>query len=129
MIHCRFIRETLEIPDIVSKKLLDKFTVTSCNATGRTVRARPARLKDMLLSYVLVLCLILDDFNLEYTKLRKDLYMSQIKLSNHLKALGCLIRSQKVVTEDGTQDQKGFATLPVPIQFPELKKKTIKERR
>jgi len=33
----------------------------------------------MLLSYVLVLCLILDDFNLEYTKLRKDLYMSQIK--------------------------------------------------
>ncbi|KAI0230648.1 DNA-directed RNA polymerase I subunit RPA49 [Lamellibrachia satsuma] len=121
--------ETLEVPDIVKKKLLSMFTLTSCNAQGKCIRSRPARLKDKLLSYALVLCLILDEFHLEYTKLRKDFSMSQIRLNNHLRALGCHVSSQKTTAEDGSDDHKGIATLPVPVVFPELSVKRVKERR
>ena len=48
-----------------------------------TLRCMPARLKDKLISYILVLCLILDDFAVEMSDLQMDLKMGTQRYRYH----------------------------------------------
>lgn len=65
---------------------------------------------DLLVSYVLVLCLFVDDFKTDPTDIAKDLRMSSVKLREHFLNLGCTFSRQK-----GTL----YAILPAPLKFPE----------
>ncbi|XAR49912.1 hypothetical protein NMG60_11004095 [Bertholletia excelsa] len=64
--------------------------------------------RDLLISYVLVLTLIADDFRTDPSDIAKDLRMTAITLRPHYEYLGCkLVRDGKLL----------LATLPVPLQF------------
>ena len=129
-------------------------------------RAVPKRLKDKLVSYILVLALIIDEFSLDFAVIMKDLkmpiprywkqntcychwheflyfmrkstfnsnmqaswistkaiYLKRFlfyRLTNHLKAVGCIISSSKVgpgkkKMDDGTSIVNKTAVLKVPL--------------
>ena len=79
-----------------------------------------SRMKDKLLSYILVLCLILNEYSFGITQIATDLKESQTKISAVARELGCKIGALK-----GEGDVKGFktASLTVPLKFPEQRKR------
>lgn len=68
---------------------------------------------DLLISYVLVLTLYADQFQTNPSDIAKDLRMNSLTVRVHYKQLGCKLVRQKNLW---------FATLPVPLHFPELKR-------
>ncbi|WCJ39472.1 DNA binding DNA-directed RNA polymerase [Euphorbia peplus] len=64
---------------------------------------------DLLMSYVLVLTLYVDNFRTDLTDIAKDLRISHVDLRLHFQNLGC-----KFVRESNVS----WATLPTPITFP-----------
>ncbi|RMX46952.1 hypothetical protein pdam_00011933 [Pocillopora damicornis] len=103
------------VPAGIKKKLLSSFSLEK----GRS-RAVPKRLKDKLVSYILVLALIIDEFSLDFAVIMKDLKMPIPRLTNHLKAVGCIISSSKVgpgkkKMDDGTSIVNKTAVLKVPL--------------
>ncbi|XP_076456616.1 DNA-directed RNA polymerase I subunit RPA49-like [Babylonia areolata] len=109
-----------EWPDSVKRLMLDRFTI---RMEGNR-RCCPARAKDLLLSHILVLCLTVDGFHTPLGDLLKDLKISVNRLHNHVRALGC-----RVKTESSNKDTPGVkiasssAVLTVPLVFPEPPKK------
>ncbi|KAL9971833.1 hypothetical protein ACROYT_G018044 [Oculina patagonica] len=101
------------IPEVIKERLLSTFSLEKGKA-----RAVPKRLKDKLVSYILVLALMIDEFTLDCMVIMKDLKMSLSRLSNHLRAVGCVIKSSKVPgkrkLEDGSVPSK-TAVLKVPL--------------
>ncbi|KAF6175007.1 hypothetical protein GIB67_026495 [Kingdonia uniflora] len=68
--------------------------------------------RNLLISYVLVLTLLADNFSTDITDIARDLKMSNVSLRDHYKNLGCkLSREGKLM----------LVTLPVPLQFPKPK--------
>ncbi|XP_013388848.1 DNA-directed RNA polymerase I subunit RPA49 isoform X1 [Lingula anatina] len=117
-----------DIPETVRRALLDKYTLKATSSDGRkTVRCMPARLKDKVVSYMLVLGLIIDEFNLELTALQKDIKMGQARIIQHSRSLGCKVTSQKATIGLQKIEQK-FAVLETPLTFPDLKQRTTKKR-
>lgn len=75
---------------------------------------------DLLISYVLILTLYADRFQTNLTDIAKDLRMTSVTLRLHYEQLGCkLVR----------QNNLWFATLPVPLQFPELMQRRRRRQR
>ncbi|ELU12764.1 hypothetical protein CAPTEDRAFT_221164 [Capitella teleta] len=106
-----------EIPNKVSKLVLDTFTLMVDGQRGKKTRCLPKRLKDKLLSYIFVICLILEQYELEYSPLLLDLKVGMASAMNRLKAVGCKVgnKTQKVGEE---KIIKRMATLCVPLTFP-----------
>ncbi|KAK7469953.1 hypothetical protein BaRGS_00036057 [Batillaria attramentaria] len=102
-------------PDAIKRFMLDRFTLT---ASGK--RCAPARLKDLLLSHIIVLCLILDHFTVSLTQLLTDLKLSTNKLLTHIRALGCKVKSETDSVDGKTKSYT--AHLTVPLTFPEPSK-------
>lgn len=97
-----------KLPSILSQKFSTMF--------GSTKDKRiPLDKLNLLISYVLVLSLIADDFRSDPSDIAKDLRMGTFDLRTHYEYLGC-----KFVKENLSI----VATLPVPLEF-----KTIKRRR
>lgn len=67
-----------------------------------------------LISYVLVLSLYVDEFQTDFTDIAKDLKMPVIKLRPYFENLGCKFKNRNRVT---------FATLPLPLEFPTVRKR------
>ncbi|MED6223644.1 hypothetical protein PIB30_076078 [Stylosanthes scabra] len=68
----------------------------------------------LLVCYVLVLTLFSDEFETDYCDISKDLKMSQLVVKQHYEHLGCKVRRKNNVNH---------ATLPVPLKFPEERRK------
>ncbi|PVD31957.1 hypothetical protein C0Q70_07383 [Pomacea canaliculata] len=100
-------------PDLVTNLMLNRFTFKSDTAKSR--RCLPARLKDLLLSHILVLCLILDRFTTDLELLQVDLKIGPNKLQTHVKSLGCKVKKE-------ASSGSFTAILTVPLVFPEAKK-------
>ncbi|GKF04869.1 DNA-directed RNA polymerase I subunit RPA49, partial [Tanacetum coccineum] len=66
--------------------------------------------RDLLISYVLVLTLFVDDFKTEFSDINKDLRMSTGALRPHFEFMGCKFTRENNIT---------LATLPAPLKFPE----------
>lgn len=64
---------------------------------------------DLLISYVLVLTLYVDDFRTDVDDIAKDLRMRPVPLRPHFENLGCKISHP---------NKSMLATLPVPLKFP-----------
>lgn len=69
---------------------------------------------NLLISYILVLTLFADEFRSSSADISKDLRMSRNGLRLHYHELGC-----KTTREDNLF----FFTLPVPLEFPQLRKR------
>ncbi|XP_077233795.1 DNA-directed RNA polymerase I subunit rpa49-like [Tasmannia lanceolata] len=74
---------------------------------------------DLLISYILVLTLFVDGFETEISDIAKDLKMKPMQLRLHYQNLGCKLSNVK---------KSIIVTLPVPLEFPELRTKRIKRR-
>ncbi|KAL6218105.1 hypothetical protein ACLB2K_011322 [Fragaria x ananassa] len=70
--------------------------------------------RNLLISYVLVLTLFGDEFQISLTDIATDLRMKSPDLRKHYEALGCKVSKKNNLLT---------VTLPVPLQFPSLKRK------
>ncbi|GER52365.1 DNA-directed RNA polymerase I subunit rpa49 [Striga asiatica] len=95
------------LPSILAQKFSSLFGTTKHNTIPQD------RLK-LLISYILVLTLFVDDFLSDPTDIAKDLRMNPVALRPHYEYLGCkFVRENQVL----------LATLPVPLEFQTLKRK------
>ncbi|PQP97341.1 DNA-directed RNA polymerase I subunit rpa49 [Prunus yedoensis var. nudiflora] len=103
---------THRIPNLLFHKFSTMFPMESKSLSNEKT--------NLLISYVLVLTLFVDEFETDLTDVAKDLRMSAIALRKHYENLGCkLVRKRNVM----------FATLPVPLQFPQLRQRRQKRNR
>ncbi|CAA0822416.1 Unknown protein [Striga hermonthica] len=95
------------LPSILAQKFSSLF--------GTTENKRiPEDKQKLLISYILVLTLFVDDFLSDPTDIAKDLRMNPVALRPHYEYLGCkFVRENQVL----------LATLPVPLEFQTLKRK------
>jgi len=111
----------LDVPTVIRRSLFDQFTQMFGGKHGKSVRKMPARLKDLLRSYILVLCLILEEFSLDFTALQRDLDVSLPKLEKCFQALGCKTSRQTSKAATGQTSKSFKASLVVPLTFPTYK--------
>ncbi|RZC63813.1 hypothetical protein C5167_025593 [Papaver somniferum] len=90
---------------------------------GKKNRETSGPKNDLLISYVLVLSLMVDDFNSDPTDIAQDLIMTRLKLRPHYLNLGV-----KMVGEKG-KGKFALATLPVPLNFPPQEQRSRKRNR
>ncbi|KAK1416905.1 hypothetical protein QVD17_26024 [Tagetes erecta] len=95
-----------KFPNILTQKFKSMFA----NTTESKRLADDKR--DLLISYVLVLTLFVDNFKTEFSDIAKDLRMPTVALRPHFEFLGC-----KFVRENNVM----LATLPAPLKFPEIR--------
>ncbi|KAI6690190.1 hypothetical protein NL676_027018 [Syzygium grande] len=91
--------------------LRQKFSTMFSNTESKWL---PSEKIDLLISYVLVLTLIADDFRTDPTDVSKDLRMSLVTTRQHFEHLGCKFSRENNVL---------YAKLPVPLKFPELRRR------
>lgn len=115
-----------DVPTPVSKHLLNSFTQTSIAPNGRKSRVCPARLKDKLISYILVLCLFIDEYEVEYTPLLQDLTLTSLRMQTYFRNLGCKVKVKKGAAGEG---DARLAELAIPLTFPDPTKKKGPKRR
>ncbi|KAG4949324.1 hypothetical protein AAZX31_15G157500 [Glycine max] len=99
-----------KIPNILRHKFSNMFAVSESK------RLPPEKIS-LLICYVLVLTLFSDEFRTDYTDIAKDLSMNILPVRQLYEHLGCKISRQKNIF---------YATLPVPLKFPELRQRKRK---
>jgi len=110
-----------DVPAVIRRSLSDRFTQVFGGKHGKSIRKMPARKKDLLRSYMLVLCLILEEFSLDFTALQRDLDVSLPQLEKCFQALGCKTSRQTSKAATGQTSKSFKATLVVPLTFPTYK--------
>ncbi|XP_071501431.1 DNA-directed RNA polymerase I subunit RPA49-like [Diadema antillarum] len=87
------------VPRDIRAHLFESFTQMVPTPDGkREDRFLPKRLKDKLLSYILVLAQLIDSFHTEVTTLSEDLGIPVKKLITHARAIGCRTVTQTVAS-------------------------------
>ncbi|CAA2971130.1 DNA-directed RNA polymerase I subunit rpa49 [Olea europaea subsp. europaea] len=99
-----------KFPSIFSQKFSSLF------ATSNDSRI-PDEKKKLLISYVLVLTMFVDEFKSDPSDIAEDLRMTPVALRPHYEYLGCKFRRENQVL---------VATLPVPLEFQTIKRKRRK---
>ncbi|KAK7413041.1 hypothetical protein VNO78_04878 [Psophocarpus tetragonolobus] len=99
-----------KIPVLLRHKFSNMFAITES-------KRLPPEKNSLLIYYVLVLTLFSDEFRTDYTDIAKDLSMNALPVRQFYEQLGCKISRQKNMF---------FATLPVPLKFPELRQRKRK---
>lgn len=94
-----------KIPSILRHKFSTMFAVSESK------RLPPEKI-NLLVSYILVLTLFSDQFRTDFTDISKDLRMSSLPVRQRYEHLGCKILRQ---------NSMWYATLAIPLQFPELR--------
>ncbi|XP_027168495.1 DNA-directed RNA polymerase I subunit rpa49 [Coffea eugenioides] len=91
--------------------LYQKFSSLFANSDSKRIADDK---KDLLISYILVLTLYVDNFRTDLSDIAKDLRMNPIALRPHYEHLGCKLAREK---------QLLLATLSLPLQFPTVRRK------
>jgi DNA-directed RNA polymerase I subunit RPA49 len=94
-----------KIPNILRRRFSTMFAVSES-------RRMPPEKINLLDSYILVLTLFSDEFHTDYSDISKDLRMNKVSVTQIYKHLGC-----KILTQNGAS----YATLPIPLTFPQLR--------
>lgn len=97
------------IPQIVYQKLMVLFMNSESNVLSTEKH-------ELLIGYILVLTLFADNFQSEPTDIAKDLKMNWQRLKLYYLQLGC-------------KAKEALVTLPVPLQFPDMKRRKKKQSR
>ncbi|CAL9220760.1 unnamed protein product [Arabidopsis halleri] len=96
-----------KMPDIFRRKFQSMFKDSESERI-------PVDKANLLISYVLVLSLHVDNFKTDPEDIAKDLRISTVELRKHFQQLGC-----KFVKQNSTL----VATLPAPLNFPEVNRR------
>mmetsp|Transcript_9095 Transcript_9095/g.15550 ORF Transcript_9095/g.15550 Transcript_9095/m.15550 type:complete len:328 (+) Transcript_9095:400-1383(+) len=107
-------------PMITVQKLFATFTDQERNRTGTISYFQPKSKKDLLLSYMLALALIIDDFSSEPALIVRDVGIQRAKLLLHFRNMGCIIKCTG--RKKGAEDPGALALLQVPLVFPPPRK-------
>ncbi|XP_050417398.1 DNA-directed RNA polymerase I subunit RPA49 [Patella vulgata] len=104
-----------EWPDKVKYSILQQFTLKiEGDGTRKPVRCLSIRMKDKIILHILVLCLIVDNFTLEYSDIAKDLKIGATRMPLLLRSVGCQIKV-RVINKTSVKT----AHLIAPLQLPE----------
>ncbi|CAJ2648608.1 unnamed protein product [Trifolium pratense] len=95
-----------KIPNILRHRFSTMFAVSES-------RRMPPEKINLLISYILVLTLFSDEFQTDYSDISKDLRMNKGPVKQIYEHLGCKILKQRPF----------YATLPIPLTFPQLRQK------
>ncbi|XP_020604123.1 DNA-directed RNA polymerase I subunit RPA49-like [Orbicella faveolata] len=101
------------MPRVIKERLLSMFSLEKEEA-----REVPRRLKDKLVSYILVLALMIDEFSLDCTVIVRDLKLPMPRLIKHLRAVGCVITSSNVQRKRKLEDSNGISSKTAVLQVP-----------
>jgi DNA-directed RNA polymerase I subunit RPA49 len=96
-----------KIPNILRRRFSTMFAVSESR------RMQPEKI-NLLISYILVLTLFSDEFQTDYSDISNDLRMTKELVRQIYEHLGC-----KIFKENGAT----YATLPIPLTFPQLRQK------
>ncbi|WJX26656.1 hypothetical protein P8452_15552 [Trifolium repens] len=96
-----------KIPNILRCRFSTMFAVSES-------RRMPPEKINLLISYILVLTLFSDEFQTDYSDISNDLRMTKELVRQIYEHLGC-----KIFKENGAT----YATLPIPLTFPQLRQK------
>ncbi|KAI3941068.1 hypothetical protein MKW92_045344 [Papaver armeniacum] len=110
-----------QIPEMLLQSFKSKFK--DADGGGKKKRELSGPKNDLLISHVLVLSLMVDDFNSNPTDIAADLRMTTLKLRPHYLNLGV-----KMVGGKG-KGKVAQATLPVPLNFPPMEQRRRKKGR
>ncbi|KAI5068500.1 hypothetical protein GOP47_0016845 [Adiantum capillus-veneris] len=118
------LRSYAHIPDAVVAKILKRFTTVHRDKASRT---QSAEKRDLLISYIIVLGLMVDNFHADPYDLAVEMKKSISALKRYYMELGCKFKTVKEA-DRGVVDLKSpqrlyEAVLPLPLQFPMLKNK------
>ncbi|KAJ3189907.1 DNA-directed RNA polymerase I subunit rpa49 [Gaertneriomyces sp. JEL0708] len=102
-------------PQIVVDTLLNRFTEFQEDQGVKAYRIA-SKLKDMLLAYILVLCLMLDDYKVDVAQIAAELKISVTKVTTVAKELGCKAHMGGKAA-DGSNSKR--MALVVPLTFPQ----------
>ncbi|ESO90028.1 hypothetical protein LOTGIDRAFT_175837 [Lottia gigantea] len=103
-------------PDILKQSLLNNFTLKiEGDGKKRASRCMSVRMKDKIILHILVLCLIVDNFTLEYSDILKDLKIGEKRMPLLLRSVGCQIKS-RVVNKVNVRTAHLTAPLLLPSQ-------------
>ncbi|CAG8567510.1 827_t:CDS:2 [Paraglomus occultum] len=112
--------------------LYNNFSETPAGVRTRAMFTKRASSK--LLSYICVVCLIIDDFKVEFGQLVTDLQLQKIKLTRFFKNVGCTIealtkaeREMLGVSYRYAAEHK-FAILRIPFTIPEPTQKRMSKK-
>ncbi|KAH7278984.1 hypothetical protein KP509_38G068000 [Ceratopteris richardii] len=117
------------IPDAVAGKILKLFTTVSEDMTSESeARTQTDEKRDLLINYILVLGLMVDNYRADPYDLGVELKKTISQLRPYYLELGCKFKSVKEadrgVAEPKTSLQRLYEiTLPLPLRFPTLKNK------
>jgi len=109
---------------LVKKHIFSTFFVEVID-NGRKKRSLPGQRKDLMLSHILVLCLKLSNFSLSVDSLLADLNLAKKRLTTHCQILGCTVKLVKDSSDSSVTSH--WATLSVPLKFPEQKNHKAKK--
>ncbi|KAH9536462.1 hypothetical protein CY35_16G000700 [Sphagnum magellanicum] len=119
--------DELSIPGVVVARFLKQFTSETFSTDDRFGgRQRGKDHRDLLVSYVLVLGLAVDDFQTDPFDLAVELKMTLSEIRPHYRELGCKFErcsaGERQELGDSMQNMQGKwkVTLPVPLQFPQV---------
>ncbi|KZT68077.1 RNA polymerase I associated factor, A49-like protein [Daedalea quercina L-15889] len=123
-------KETLQkkltgVPQIVTDGLLSRFTESERDTNKIKVTSQA---ETMLMTYMLALCLRVDDFSTDTELIAHDLKLPVSKVNPLFKALGCNIRKldhkdlKRLGLPDSAAESKR-AVLEVPVKFPQPRPK------
>lgn len=102
------------IPHIINTKLLKQFTCMTYN-NGRLQNLISSSVKAKITSYVIILALHINNFQVDLTALQRDLKLSEKRMIEIAKALRLKISKQKVSLADGREESHRLGTLSVPL--------------
>eukprot|EP00742_Colponemidia_sp_Colp-10_P005778 GILJ01006176.1.p1 GENE.GILJ01006176.1~~GILJ01006176.1.p1 ORF type:complete len:456 (-),score=71.29 GILJ01006176.1:34-1353(-) len=120
----------LGVSETIVERLLRDFAQSEMKETGQLQYSRPQTLVDKLITYILVLLLIAENFEFSIENICKDLKLSHNKLILYLKETGCKVESsRKRKHSDSDQpeaaavsDRTFRAKLTAPLSFPKPSK-------
>lgn len=127
------LRSYANIPNAVVAKILKLFTTVNQGAASESeARIQTAEKRNLLISYILVLGLMIDNFRADPYDLAVELKMSISDLKPHYMELGCKFKAVKEA-DRGVVDLKSpqrlyEVVLPIPLQFPTLKRKMRRKK-
>lgn len=101
------------MPGVIKERLLSVFSLEKEGA-----REVPRRLKDKLVSYILVLALMIDEFSLDCTVIMRDLKLPMPRLINHLRAVGCVITPSNVERKRKLEDSSNISSKTAVLKVP-----------
>eukprot|EP00250_Pteridium_aquilinum_P015668 c22690_g1_i1 orf=156-1583(+) len=126
------LRSYANIPNAVVAKSLKLFTTNQGTASESEARTQTAEKRDLLISYILLLGLMIDNFRADPYDLAVEMKKSILELKNYYMELGCKFKTVKEA-DRGVVDPKSAqrlyeAVLPMPLQFPTLKNKIRRKK-